>query len=241
MRQCKNPNCEYPVNSDPSVSVDFCCDKCEARFNGDPWGSAGKKKHTAYCSSHASDNTISSTPLCTTRNEPPQKCANPCCDYEWHSDKSVSLLYCCEKCEGIHKREPWAEGGKAHYKSCEKKVFVMRWGENWTPSAVEEPQERVPLERHQGAERDTRPAWMTKGVGINQNMFGETKGDMIKPGMTRADLDMLEKKVCHSSGYDPLADFMNESSGPRSRSRSPVTLRRAPLPDQKEAYWAEWK
>lgn len=48
------------------------------------------------------------------------KCAHPECEYMRHSDPSVSKRYCCEKCEGLHQGADWAEGGKRHYKSCEK-------------------------------------------------------------------------------------------------------------------------
>lgn len=51
MEKCQNPECEYMANPDPSVSVGFCCEKCEGRFKGEEWASQGKKKHTAYCTS----------------------------------------------------------------------------------------------------------------------------------------------------------------------------------------------
>merc|ERR1712083_146473 len=100
----------------------------------------------------------------------------------------------CPKCEGMDNGEEWAEGGKRHYKSCEKRVYVVRWGDNWVPPVLEDPKKGEPLERHRGAVRDTRPAWMTRGVGINKEMFGETTGDMVKPGITKSDLERIEQK-----------------------------------------------
>ncbi|CAK0846098.1 unnamed protein product [Prorocentrum cordatum] len=49
-----------------------------------------------------------------------RKCAHPECTYVVNSDPSISTNYCCEKCEGVHQGADWAEGGKRHYKSCEK-------------------------------------------------------------------------------------------------------------------------
>merc|ERR1712061_428188 len=59
------------------------------------------------------------------------KCAHPDCNYMRHSDPSISKLYCCEKCEGLHKGEEWAEGGKRHYKSCEKIEVSSGGGGGW--------------------------------------------------------------------------------------------------------------
>merc|ERR1719424_1925572 len=71
--------------------------------------------------------------------------------------------------------------------------------------------ERERLERHRGAQRDTRPAWMTKGCGVNKDFFGETKGDLVKPGMTQADLDKIVSTV-RSDSPDPMSDFMKKRS-----------------------------
>lgn len=118
---CANPECEYPANPDPSVSVGFCCEKCEGRFNGEEWATGGKKKHTAYCTSR--DESLSGS-MAEQSYGPvkkhPRKCANPDCSYMKHSDPSISQNYCCEKCEGVHQGAEWAEGGKKHYKHCEK-------------------------------------------------------------------------------------------------------------------------
>jgi len=140
---CKNPDCEYTANGDPEVSVEFCCEKCEGRFNGEEWAMSGKKKHTAYCTSKVDDGSwgggggsgcgggccgggwgSSYGPAASWGGGGGwgggQKCANPECEYMKNSDPSVSRQYCCEKCEGRHKGEDWAEGGKNHYKSCER-------------------------------------------------------------------------------------------------------------------------
>lgn len=180
-----------------------------------------------------------------------EKCANPRCFYLENSDPSISFSYCCAKCEGRHKGEEWAQGGKQHYKDCEKveasqeaidRAASRQDEANFGPTLVEATQERKPLERHEGAQRDTRPAWMTKGVGVNTSMFGETKGDMLKPGMTKEMLEKLEQTV-RSNSPDPMSDFLKSAntsaSPPRTRSRSPAA-RRAPLPDQSEQYYAAW-
>lgn len=46
---CRNPDCEYLVHSDPSECANFCCLKCEGRFNGEEWAMGGAKKHYAQC------------------------------------------------------------------------------------------------------------------------------------------------------------------------------------------------
>jgi len=255
MALCKDPNCQYPACNDPQVSVDFCCEKCEGRFNGEDWANGGKKKHTACCTStnpqavaKAFARGFESQPSFIpagfiSQPEEKRRCGHPECEYTVNSDPSISADYCCQKCEGMDKGEPWAVGGKRHYKDCQKCVFRVRFGEDWAPSSIEErePRERAPLERHSGAERDTRPAWMTKGVGINTEIFGETKGDLVKPGLTKADVERIEERLKQrGDSPDPLADFMNsspadgEADRPRSRSRTPP--KRAPLPDQREQY-----
>lgn len=85
-----------------------------------------------------------------------------------------------------------------------------------------------PLERLQGAVRDTRPGWMTKGLGIGVEYFGETKGDLVKPGMTNAELEALEKRGL-DEGPDPFGEVFKEQSN--HRNSQPSTAR-APLPDQ---------
>jgi len=85
-----------------------------------------------------------------------------------------------------------------------------------------------PLERLQGAARDTRPAWMTKGLGIGTEFFGETKGDLVKPGMTQADLEALEKRGL-DHGPDPFGEVFKEQS---NHKNSQPSLAGTPLPDQ---------
>jgi len=71
----------------------------------------------------------------------------------------------------------------------------------------------APLTRHRGALRDTRPAWMTKGLGVGTEMFGEATGELLKPGLTRTDLEELERTGCKDLGYDPFGQVFCESSG----------------------------
>eukprot|EP00928_Gymnodinium_smaydae_P018933 TRINITY_DN17215_c0_g2_i1.p2 TRINITY_DN17215_c0_g2~~TRINITY_DN17215_c0_g2_i1.p2 ORF type:complete len:322 (+),score=57.11 TRINITY_DN17215_c0_g2_i1:85-1050(+) len=100
-----------------------------------------------------------------------------------------------------------------------------------------------PLERHQGAERDNKPAWMTKGVGIGNEMFGETKGDLVKPGMTKADLERIEQQGPCFDGPDPFGDVFREKAGDGDAAGGTAESgdaaatvvgppKRAPLPDQ---------
>merc|ERR1719161_2730206 len=81
-----------------------------------------------------------------------------------------------------------------------------------SPSASEKlRQDAVPgerLERHKDAQRDSRPAWMTRGVGVNKEFFGETKGDLVKPGMTKADLERIESSD-RAEGPAELDDFFS--------------------------------
>jgi len=132
---CQNPECEFPANPDPQISLGFCCEKCEGRFNGEEWGSAGKR-HTAYCTSKCDPSEYNSgnggglnsgfESYGPARSLPGGrgKCAHPECEYTANSDPSISLGYCCEKCEGLHQGADWAEGGKRHYKNCEKIEFT---------------------------------------------------------------------------------------------------------------------
>lgn len=130
------------------------------------------------------------------------------------------------------------------------------------PPADADTEERRPLDRHEGAQRDNRPAWMTKGLGVNEEIFGETTGDLVKPGMTRADLEAIEAKIGQrSDSPDPFADFFDSrndkaeqeewnnewrqkhpvapspweasaAAPSRRRSRSPRPTSRAPPPEE---------
>eukprot|EP00931_Biecheleriopsis_adriatica_P026613 TRINITY_DN16176_c0_g1_i1.p1 TRINITY_DN16176_c0_g1~~TRINITY_DN16176_c0_g1_i1.p1 ORF type:complete len:294 (-),score=67.93 TRINITY_DN16176_c0_g1_i1:56-907(-) len=140
IQKCGNPGCKFPVNPDPEVCVGFCCEKCEGRAKGEEWAMFGRKQHTSWCSSklerktgdsgYADDGSVYGK-WKTIAN----KCAHPECTYLKHSDPSVSLRYCCQKCEGLHQGADWAENGwKRHYKNCEKKeatsapVLKQGWG-----------------------------------------------------------------------------------------------------------------
>lgn len=69
-----------------------------------------------------------------------------------------------------------------------------------------------PLERYEGVEWNTRPAWMTKGLGVGTKILGEARGDLVKPGMTQSDFDKIEStKGLRVDGADPLGDFFFES------------------------------
>lgn len=70
---------------------------------------------------------------------------------------------------------------------------------------------------------------MTKGVGVGTEMFGETKGELVKPGMTRADLEAIEKRGFE--GPDPFGDVFNEAKGTPAPV-SDVPAKREPLPEQ---------
>eukprot|EP00928_Gymnodinium_smaydae_P086708 TRINITY_DN71153_c0_g1_i1.p1 TRINITY_DN71153_c0_g1~~TRINITY_DN71153_c0_g1_i1.p1 ORF type:complete len:345 (+),score=112.43 TRINITY_DN71153_c0_g1_i1:59-1093(+) len=100
--------------------------------------------------------------------------------------------------------------------------------QDWNLTFVEASGER--LERHAGAQRDARPAWMTKGVGIGIAMFGERGiGDeeLLKPGLTRAALARLEARTADgdadgggaaaaANAADPFAEVFAESCGVKS-------------------------
>lgn len=71
---------------------------------------------------------------------------------------------------------------------------------------------------------NNQPAWMTRGLGVNKDMFGESQGNLVKPGIYEEDLIKLEAKkglpsdepdpfgdVFAERGPDPLADFLAES------------------------------
>jgi len=71
------------------------------------------------------------------------------------------------------------------------------------------------LKRLRGAQRDLKPAWMTKGLGIGTAMFGESTGELMKPGMTRKDLEEIERGD-RQVGPDPFGDVFCESSSGRA-------------------------
>ena len=56
---------------------------------------------------------------------------------------------------------------------------------------------------------------MTKGLGIGDAMFGETTGELLKPGVTRQDLEVIERRG--QTGPDPFGDvFQDTCSGQRA-------------------------
>lgn len=72
---------------------------------------------------------------------------------------------------------------------------------------------------------------MTKGFGIGTEMFGESKGDLVKPGMTQRDFDELRQRG-PARGGDPFAEVFNESMGGGARlavgdAGSPGTARKS--------------
>lgn len=76
---------------------------------------------------------------------------------------------------------------------------------------------------------------MTKGVGVNKELFGETTGELVKPGMTRADLEAIEKRGV-GDGPDPFGDVFKEAkqaaASPPPDAAAAAAPARAPLPDQ---------
>lgn len=72
---------------------------------------------------------------------------------------------------------------------------------------------------------------MTKGVGVNTEMFGETSGDLVKPGMTRRDMDEIERRGI-PDGPDPFGDVFKEGSHSYGASQGG----RAPLPEQDDHF-----
>ncbi|CAE8618095.1 unnamed protein product, partial [Polarella glacialis] len=68
-----------------------------------------------------------------------------------------------------------------------------------------------------------KPAWMTRGTDVNKEVaaaapsggaqvLGETAGDLVKPGLPKADLEQPEKQVPKGpSGPDPFGDVFREA------------------------------
>jgi len=55
---------------------------------------------------------------------------------------------------------------------------------------------------------------MTKGVGIGTAILGEATGELLKPGMTKKDLEELESRGL-SDGPDPFGDVFRQSESGR--------------------------
>eukprot|EP00930_Biecheleria_cincta_P100452 TRINITY_DN92091_c0_g1_i1.p1 TRINITY_DN92091_c0_g1~~TRINITY_DN92091_c0_g1_i1.p1 ORF type:complete len:291 (-),score=48.23 TRINITY_DN92091_c0_g1_i1:161-1033(-) len=89
-----------------------------------------------------------------------------------------------------------------------------------------------------------KPAWMTRGIGVNKEVFGETRGDLMKPGLTKEDLDRIEKQK--PEGPDPFGDVFKEAKeekakgiaapAPASSSAGSSFRSTAPLPSQDEVF-----
>jgi len=59
---------------------------------------------------------------------------------------------------------------------------------------------------------NNKPAWMTRGVGVNQTLFGESKGNLVKPGMYEDDLKRIEAMKGNplGDGPDPFGEVFAE-------------------------------
>jgi len=102
-----------------------------------------------------------------------------------------------------------APDGQENDEPPEKKLKIEDPSETGKAESAET-EERQPLERLVGASRDTQPAWMTKGMGIGTEMFGEATGELIKPGVTKKDLEEIEKRGV-PDGPDPFGEVFRES------------------------------
>jgi len=86
-------------------------------------------------------------------------------------------------------------------------------GGNDVPLKVVDTPRGPPLERYKDAVRDTKPAWMTKGFGVGVAILGESTGELVKPGMTKTDLERIESdSKIKPKGDDPFADIFAETS-----------------------------
>jgi len=95
----------------------------------------------------------------------------------------------------------------------------------------EETTSREGLERHAGAKRSTQPAWMTKGMGIGKEMFGEPVG-LLKPGekpMSAASPAVQQPK----DDYDPMGDVYRDAALEKEEAQLEKELKH--LADLKEA------
>merc|ERR1712032_182581 len=82
---------------------------------------------------------------------------------------------------------------------------------------------------------------------INKEVFGETTGEMLKPGLWKEDLERIERMTCE--GPDPWADIYADGTGEGTAGDSrPATSsgnadsagnthrRAGPLPSQDETF-----
>jgi len=80
--------------------------------------------------------------------------------------------------------------------------------------------EKVPegLERHRDARRNLKPAWMTKGMGFGEDMFGKPKG-IIKPGDVVNDTQG-EKPKPKFEDHDPMGDVFRKAMDEKKQEYS---------------------
>jgi len=62
-----------------------------------------------------------------------------------------------------------------------------------------------------------KPAWQSRGLGVNKEIFGETTGDLVKPGMTKADFERIKNSV--AEGPDPFGDVFREAASETTSRR----------------------
>ena len=121
VRTCRDPECKRQPNGDPEISKEFCCEKCEGRFNNHEWGWEGKK-HTRACRKRC----LESLP-----EVPRRKCAHGDCEFATHSYTMLTEggEFCCKACEAADDENKAPEHGPM----CEHIVF-----ETWAEEAPEE-------------------------------------------------------------------------------------------------------
>jgi len=77
----------------------------------------------------------------------------------------------------------------------------------WNLKFAETREDGPNLDRHRDATRSTKPAWMTKGVGVGEDMFGKPKG-IIKPGDNP---DGPAEAAPKFPDYDPMGDVFRDN------------------------------
>merc|ERR1712107_951195 len=77
---------------------------------------------------------------------------------------------------------------------------------------------------------------MTRGLGVNTTLFGESKGNLVKPGMYEEDLERIEAMKGNplGDGPDPFGDVFAERKSAVATPSAPAA--RAPLPPQSEQF-----
>jgi len=61
-----------------------------------------------------------------------------------------------------------------------------------------------------------KPAWQSRGIGINEEMGLGGTGDLMKPGMTKADLERIENSLQDPNASDPFGDVFREKEGKKA-------------------------